>query len=135
MPHYNVNTIHKESLPRELSIGYNFELVESGLLRSWLSKYAKMKRKMNRGHFVFFIIYVQHLLNLREEEKLRNSGYMAWSNNDQIWTRTDNWRKLGWRSDFLTLSFFQWLALKQWLYLLFKIKIVLKEKCKKPKEI
>ena len=29
------------------------------------------------------------------------------------------------------LSFFQQLALKQWLYLLFKIKIVLKEKCKK----
>ena len=26
---------------------------------------------------VFFIIYVQHLHNLREEEKLRNSGYMA----------------------------------------------------------
>ena len=44
---------------------------------------------MNRGHFVFFIIYVQHLHNLREEEKLRNSGYMAWSNNDQIWTLTD----------------------------------------------
>ena len=42
---------------------------------SWLSKYAKMTRKMNRGHFVFFIIYVQHLHNLREEEKLRNSGY------------------------------------------------------------
>ena len=40
--------------------------------------------------------------------------------------------KLGWRSDFLTLSFFQRLALKQWLHLLFKIKIVLKEKCKKP---
>ena len=37
----------------------------------------------------FFIIYVQHLHNLREEEKLRNSGYMAWSNNYQIWTRTD----------------------------------------------
>ena len=50
---------------------------------SWLSKYAKMTRKMNRGHFVFFIIYVQHLHNLREEEKLRNSGYMAGSNNDQ----------------------------------------------------
>ena len=50
---------------------------------SWLSKYAKMTRRMNRGHFVFFIIYVQHLHNLREEEKLRNSGYMASSNNDQ----------------------------------------------------
>ena len=44
---------------------------------------------MNRGHFVFFIIYVHHLYNLREEEKLRNSVYMAWSNNDQIWSRTD----------------------------------------------
>ena len=42
---------------------------------SWLSKYAKMTRKMKRGHFVFSIIYVQHLHNLREEEKLRNSGY------------------------------------------------------------
>ena len=50
---------------------------------SWLSKYAKMKRKMNRGHSVFFIIYVQHLHNLREEKKLRNSGYMACSNDDQ----------------------------------------------------
>ena len=36
-----------------------------------------------------------------------------------------------WRSGFLILSFFQPLELKQWLYLLFKIKIVLKEKCKK----
>ena len=48
-----------------------------------------MTRKMNRGHFAYFIIYVQNLLNLREEEKLRNSEYMAWSNNDQIWIRTD----------------------------------------------
>ena len=44
---------------------------------SWLSKYAEMTRKMNRGHFIFFVIYVQHLHNLREEEKLWNSGYMA----------------------------------------------------------
>ena len=40
----------------------------------WRSKYAT---KMNRGDFVFFMIYVQHLHNLREEEELRNSGYMA----------------------------------------------------------
>ena len=63
-----------------------------------LSKYAKMTRKMNRGHFVFFMIYVQHLHNLREEEKLRNSGYMAWSNNDQSWSiliRKKDWLEIG----------------------------------------
>ena len=41
---------------------------------------------MNRGHFVFFIIYVQHLHDPREEEKLRNNGYMAWSKYDQSWS-------------------------------------------------
>ena len=28
MPHYNANTIHKESYPREILIGYNAELAE-----------------------------------------------------------------------------------------------------------
>ena len=32
-----------------------------------------MTRKINRGHFLFFIIYVQHLHNLREEEKLHET--------------------------------------------------------------
>ena len=47
---------------------------------------------------------------------------------EPVLIRKKAWLEIG----FLTLSFFQRLALKQWLYLLLKIKIVLKEKCKKP---
>ena len=31
---------------------------------------------MSREHFVFFIIYLQHIYNIREEKKLKNSGYV-----------------------------------------------------------
>ena len=31
IPHYNANTIHKESWPREIWIGYNIELTELGI--------------------------------------------------------------------------------------------------------
>ena len=44
------------------------------------------------------MIYVQHLHNLTEEQKLRNSEYMAWSNNDQSWsilTRKKEWLEIG----------------------------------------
>ncbi|CAH3139866.1 unnamed protein product [Porites evermanni] len=55
---------------REKKCGIDTEVCEQTF--SWLSKYEKMTRKMNRGHCVFFMIYVQHLRNLTEEEKLRN---------------------------------------------------------------
>ena len=37
MPHYNANTIHKESYPQEIWIGYNIELAEQVYL-SYMSK-------------------------------------------------------------------------------------------------
>ena len=57
-----------------LSLQVDTEVCEQTF--AWLSKYAKMTRKMNREHFVFFIMYLQHLHNLREEQKLKNSGYL-----------------------------------------------------------
>ena len=40
---------------------------------AWLSRYAKIIRKMNRQHFMFYLLYIcDH--NHREERKLKNSG-------------------------------------------------------------
>ena len=43
---------------------------------SWLSKYSRMTKHMNRTTFIFFILYVCDLHNIREEGKLKHSAFM-----------------------------------------------------------
>ena len=43
---------------------------------SWLSRYAKITRRMNRAHFMFYLLYICDLHNCREESKLKNSGFL-----------------------------------------------------------
>jgi len=43
---------------------------------SWLSRYSRMTRSMNRSHFMFFVLYVSDLHKQREEHKLRNAGLL-----------------------------------------------------------
>jgi len=43
---------------------------------SWLSKYARMSRRMDRNTFVFFILYIIDMHNRREEQKLQRGGFM-----------------------------------------------------------
>ena len=43
---------------------------------SWLSRYARITRRMNRTNFVFFMLYLCDLHNQREQEILNQSGYM-----------------------------------------------------------
>jgi len=42
---------------------------------SWLCKYSKITRKMNKAHFMFYLLYICNLHNQREELKLKNSGF------------------------------------------------------------
>ncbi|KXJ06830.1 uncharacterized protein LOC114576501 [Exaiptasia diaphana] len=44
---------------------------------SWLSLYKKMTRKMNQEHFMFLVLYLLHLHNVKEETKLLNGGYLS----------------------------------------------------------
>lgn len=43
---------------------------------SWLSRYGKMTKRMNRSRFFFFLLYMCDLHNLREEKKLTRGHYM-----------------------------------------------------------
>lgn len=43
---------------------------------SWLSCYAKMTRRMQRPTFLFFILYMCDLHNIREESKIKRSYFM-----------------------------------------------------------
>ena len=43
---------------------------------SWLSRYAKITRKMQRSTFLFYVLYMCDMHNLREEGKLRRSHFM-----------------------------------------------------------
>ena len=43
---------------------------------SWLSHYAKITRKMQRSTFLFYVLYMCDMHNLREESKLRRSHFM-----------------------------------------------------------
>ena len=43
---------------------------------AWLSRYAKISRRMNRVHFMFYVLYICDLHNHREERKLRFSGFL-----------------------------------------------------------
>ena len=59
----------------------------------------KYARKLNRGHFSWFMFHICIIFS--EEEKLRNSGYMAGSNNDQSWSiliRKKDWVEIGFRN-------------------------------------
>ena len=43
---------------------------------SWLSRYARITRRMQRSTFLFFTLYMCDMHNLREESKLRRSHYL-----------------------------------------------------------
>ena len=43
---------------------------------SWLSRYGKMTRRMNRSTFLFFLLYMCDLHNERELKKLLRGHYM-----------------------------------------------------------
>lgn len=43
---------------------------------SWLSRYGKMTRRMNRHTFMFFLLYIIDLHNARELEKLKRSNFI-----------------------------------------------------------
>lgn len=50
---------------------------------SWLSRYRHIARHMNRTNFMFFVLYICDLHNLREIEKLKNANFL-WSCNWEI---------------------------------------------------
>ena len=43
---------------------------------SWLSKYSKMTRRMSRNTFIFFLLNLCDLHNIREEHKLHRARFM-----------------------------------------------------------
>ena len=44
---------------------------------SWLSRYARMTRRMSRNIFMFFILHIVDMHNRREECKLRRGGFTS----------------------------------------------------------
>ena len=45
---------------------------------SWLSKYARMTRRMSRNVFMFFLLHTVDMHNRREESKLKRGGFSAY---------------------------------------------------------
>ena len=43
---------------------------------SWLSKYAKITRRMNRNTFIFFLLYIIDMHNRSELQKLQRGGFL-----------------------------------------------------------
>ncbi len=43
---------------------------------SWLSRFSRMTHKMSQHTFMFFLLYLCDLHNIREEKKLHRAGFM-----------------------------------------------------------
>eukprot|EP00058_Branchiostoma_floridae_P001186 XP_002586674.1 hypothetical protein BRAFLDRAFT_105480 [Branchiostoma floridae] len=44
---------------------------------SWLSRFNRMTKHMNQHRFMFFLLYISHLHNVREELKLSSAGLLV----------------------------------------------------------